>query len=803
MVSVMRAVVLCLMVFTARPGLAADEAPSAVSPENGVKPGHSYHGEAFSEGPRRAATLMQTTGKVHFPVTTSVPAAQEFFNQGIGQLHGFWYFEAERSFRQVLVLDPGCAMAYWGMALANVNNATRAKAFLADAVSRKGSLTPRERSYIEALDAWYKAEAGDEKKRRTRQQNYLNALENLVHQYPDDVEARALLGLALWQGRSDVAITSYFAIDGLMNSVLASNPLHPVHHFRIHLWDNDKAKQAVNSAENCGLSAPGIAHMWHMSGHTYSDLKQYADAAWHQEASARTDHQYMMRDRVFPDAIHNFAHNNEWLVRNLQFLGRAHDAIALSRNTIELPRHPKYNTFPGGKSAHYGRLRLYESYSKFELWDALLTDLRTQYLGPVEDHAELVKRLRMLGRASFRKGDGDQGRVHLGSVQRRLKRLRQDTDLAVDLAAAKARSEGKDAKGVEAAENQARQATSEKIRQLERAEDELQGYVLLQEGNADAALERFRKATGLGEEFLSQIQFQAGKKEEAIKALRNHVSNHKNEVLPLAALTELLWKNEQKDEARKTFEQLRELSGSLDLDVPPFQRLAPIAQEFGFSADWRVPAPQRRNQADLPSLESLGPLHWSPMPAPAWTLADADGNTHALAQYQGKPVVVIFYLGYGCLHCAEQLQAFAPRLAEFEQSGISLIAISTDGREELKKSHQRYKSGTFPFPLVSNESLDVFREYQVYDDFEKAPLHGTFLIDGQGRIRWFDLGADPFMDVGFVLKESRRLLLPGEIQEIPDPEVLDDERPADALSPRNVYRQSNPSSPGPAGSAAG
>ena len=82
--------------------LAADpaEPSSALNPDNVTSPGHSMHGETFDEGPRRAASLLGTTGRVTFPITTSVPRVQQFFNQGIGQLHGFWYFEAERSFRQ-------------------------------------------------------------------------------------------------------------------------------------------------------------------------------------------------------------------------------------------------------------------------------------------------------------------------------------------------------------------------------------------------------------------------------------------------------------------------------------------------------------------------------------------------------------------------------------------------------------------------------------------------------------------------------------------------------------------------------
>src|SRR6185295_19217881 len=86
----------------------ASVAATAVSDGNDTKlpPGHSTHGEAFNDGPRQKAYLMGDTGNVHFAVTTTVPMAQIYFNQGVGQLHGFWYFEAERSFREVALLDP-------------------------------------------------------------------------------------------------------------------------------------------------------------------------------------------------------------------------------------------------------------------------------------------------------------------------------------------------------------------------------------------------------------------------------------------------------------------------------------------------------------------------------------------------------------------------------------------------------------------------------------------------------------------------------------------------------------------------
>ena len=157
----------------------ADE-PAAAAPDATATarlPGHSGHGEAFDEGPRQGAYLMGGTGKVHLQVTSAAPGVQPLFDQGVGQLHGFWYFEAERSFRQVATLDPQCAMAYWGMAMANVNNDKRAKTFIKKAVECKASASPREALWIEGLAAYYAAGDKDDKGRR---RDLIRALERIV-----------------------------------------------------------------------------------------------------------------------------------------------------------------------------------------------------------------------------------------------------------------------------------------------------------------------------------------------------------------------------------------------------------------------------------------------------------------------------------------------------------------------------------------------------------------------------------------------------------------------------------------------
>jgi hypothetical protein len=361
-----------------------------------VLEGHSTHGEAFNEGPRQSAYLMGGTGNVHFPVTTKSKIAQAFIEQGIGQLHGFWYFEAERSFRQAAALDQDCAMAYWGAAMAAYSKRPRAQGFIKEAVARIESVSEREKLYIQSLDKYFSDKEKDKKKRAL---SYLKDLESIVIQYPDDLEAKAFVAHRIWHNaREGTPISSYVSLSSLIDDILVVEPLHPAHHYMIHLWDYRHPENAVQAAARCGVAGPSIAHMWHMPGHIYSRLKRYEDAVYQQEASARVDHAHMIRDRVMPDEINNFAHNNEWLIRNLSFVGRARDAMDLAVNMTQLPRHPKYNTLSKkGGSASYGRRRLLQILREYQLYDEALEFCQSSVLTVSSDPLEQLKTLRLLG----------------------------------------------------------------------------------------------------------------------------------------------------------------------------------------------------------------------------------------------------------------------------------------------------------------------------------------------------------------------------------------------------------------------
>src|SRR5882757_5497179 len=96
------------------PLFAFQPTPSSIA----AKLGHSFHGEAFDSGPREKPWPMTGIGIAHFPITTGNPEVQRWFDQGNALLHSFWDYEAERSFRWCLKLEPDNAMAYWGLARA-------------------------------------------------------------------------------------------------------------------------------------------------------------------------------------------------------------------------------------------------------------------------------------------------------------------------------------------------------------------------------------------------------------------------------------------------------------------------------------------------------------------------------------------------------------------------------------------------------------------------------------------------------------------------------------------------------------
>jgi peroxiredoxin len=791
-------------------GLAASLGGKALAHDEDVLAGHSKHGEMFDAGPRQSAYLMGGTGNVHFPVTHKVENAQKFMEQGLGQLHGFWYVEAERSFRAALALDPTCAgMAYWGISLANHYRPARAKEFAQLAAKTKAGLTDREQMYIDALGSptGYRA---------------------LIAKYPDDVEAKALEVWRTWFRMEASAASSAEAHDALdlAHVILKAHPYHPINHAVIHMCNAAGSEsRAIDSADNCGPSAPSIGHMWHMPTHIYFALQRYPQAAWQMEASIRTEHARMMHDRVIPDQSIFYAHNNEWLVRTLLYMGRVDDARRTAMHMIDLPRHPTYNVIEPpdddssdndddvkgdkkivevhGTSAYYGRDRLLQTLRQFEYWDELIDACKSNYIEETSLPGEQGKVHLNLGVAYYSKGDVASGDRELAEIRRLDEAQQEEAKKAMEEITVTETS--KRTRAVQVLEHKYGRAIGElsrSIRELESYRRMVTGFfvsrrtlilclcgLLVIEAAAFWTLKRrsmvvavltvpvmigvgvwlFRAHLALLDlpydsvnvdfAVMSRQQLEAGDPDVAEWCARSFAENRQYQVKPQANLVEILYRIGKKDEAREEFEKLRELAGMADLDSPVLARLQPIARDFDLPTDWRLPEKLNKPISGRRPLKSLGPLVWRPWMAPDWKLKDGQGREHSLADYRGKPVLMVFFLGGECPHCVKQLEAFAKKAEELKQEGLTLIAVSVDKQAEVKAFVDKFKSGPYPFLVLSDDKLSAFESYRTRDNFEGgSAMHGTFLVDGDGYVRWHDVSFEPFMDVTFLIRESKRLL---------------------------------------------
>src|SRR5262245_45628324 len=131
----------------------------AQTKETGQDAAAVCHTPTATKAATTPARFMDGYGKVHMPITTKSEEAQRFFDQGLALLHSFWSYEADRSFERAAQLDPECAMAQWGIAMAAVNQKRRDEA-VKRAKELAAKASERERLYIAAVETRYQSEIG-------------------------------------------------------------------------------------------------------------------------------------------------------------------------------------------------------------------------------------------------------------------------------------------------------------------------------------------------------------------------------------------------------------------------------------------------------------------------------------------------------------------------------------------------------------------------------------------------------------------------------------------------------------------
>jgi len=688
---------------------------AAAQPAAKYRQGHSHMGEGFNEGPRQKPWEMPGIGKVSFPITHKNAETQKWFDQGVALLHSFWYYEAERSFRWCLQLEPENAMAWWGLAGSQAGG-KRAKEFLQEAVKRKESVSERERLYIEADAAGLLPELGVKSEEMQRRR----LLERLVMKFPEDLEAKTFLAL-------DMMGSARMGAELLIREVLAKAPDHPgAHHYRIHNWDGKDPEFALVSCKRYGEVAHGIGHAVHMPGHVYAGSGMWHEAAISMDAATRVEKKYMQDRQTFPFENWNYPHNKNYLSYIQAQLGMEKAALSAGRQLLTAPRMEKENrrsdVFPLHMEAQIILLR---TYVRFGRWKELLEG--GQFEWDREKLGNKVQRPYVEALAHLGLGDAVKTRKALDELEALKEEVTKKDDFYV---------KSWYPVMVREVKGKLLLAGGRTLEGLNELGEAAQAWGVLLRSENDPPFYPSNIYDDLGRAYLT-----AKSPVLAAAAFGKSLELVRNNGWALAGLAEAHTALDEKEKATAYSDRLRHVWG--DADTPP----AGSGKAIDVS-----PGPQRTYKKT--TLAGIGPDLWTPFAAPRLDALDPQKKRVTLEEYAGRNVVLIFYLGQECAHCLEQLQAVSKRKDDFEKRNTAVLAMSSNKPEDNADS---VKIKELPFRLLSDERFENAKRWLSYDDFERLELHSTVLIDAKGKVRWAQRGGDPFTDFDRLFKEIDRM----------------------------------------------
>ena len=244
-------------------------------------------------------------GAVHFATSCNSPA-QEDMDRAVALLHSFQFGRAIDVFNAVLGNDPGCAIAYWGIALSDWSNpfapGAKDKGQLQlghESVERAavvGAKTERERAYLGAVSKLYSNV--DTTSQQSRVLAYRDSMRELADKYPEDHEAQIFYALALVvaEDPANKTYTDRLKAGAILEKLFDEEPNHPgLAHYLIHVYDvPELAGRALIAARRYAAIAPDAPHALHMPSHTFTRLgywQESIDSNLAAAAAARRDGQ--------------------------------------------------------------------------------------------------------------------------------------------------------------------------------------------------------------------------------------------------------------------------------------------------------------------------------------------------------------------------------------------------------------------------------------------------------------------------------------------------------------------------------
>ncbi len=255
--------------------------------------------EDVADGLLARPPLREGLGHAHLEVSTRVPLAQAYFDQGLRLLHLGWGSEARRAFAEAARQDPELAMAWWGLALtrgAGARFAVERAEAIRHALALSEGTTDLEQRYIVAASLL--SDKGPSNGRHA----FVREMEFLIDRYPEDAEARLLLAGFLLDGYEPDGRPGQGQAyaQALLRELLRTHPGHAgVHHAWVHaMLHSTRPEAARDSALKLVKLAPAASPALLTAGRLLQRVGLVDEARHALESAVSADDAYLAAEAL-------------------------------------------------------------------------------------------------------------------------------------------------------------------------------------------------------------------------------------------------------------------------------------------------------------------------------------------------------------------------------------------------------------------------------------------------------------------------------------------------------------------------
>lgn len=299
-------------------------------------------------------------------VTAASAEVQQWFDRGLMWTYGYNHEEAVVCFKKALALDPGCVMAYWGVAYGLGCNYNRpwkifspklvakvmkeARQALQQAAAHFEKVTPVEQALCQALEQRFQGEGSHEEEVLCAwNYDYAKAMRKVYQDFPEDWDVATFFVEALincnpwrlWDLQTRQPAEGAFAEEaiavierGLQQVEHAQAPFHPgLLHIYIHVMEmSPHPEKALPAADILRELIPDAGHLKHMPSHIDILCGHYANAIAANDRAIAANNKFLARAGDLNEYTFYRAHDLHFKIYAAMLMGQSHTALEAARD---------------------------------------------------------------------------------------------------------------------------------------------------------------------------------------------------------------------------------------------------------------------------------------------------------------------------------------------------------------------------------------------------------------------------------------------------------------------------------------